>query len=150
MNNFLFLDFFLGLLLIKILSRLYSTVLSISLTSYLVPFILGRESISLIYLILYAAILCVYYSFIGIAFTGFRILYYPDLSILKIGLFFLIPNFVISINDFFGNLALQNSDFQQKISSLLTFLCIAFEHTFLLFLGGILAYYIQSFIGQHF
>jgi ABC-type polysaccharide/polyol phosphate export permease len=88
MIKFLFFDICLGLVLIKILSRLYNTSLQNTLTGYLISWIFDKQPISLIYLLLYAILLSIFCSFIGMVFTIIQSLLYQNVSIIKIVLFF--------------------------------------------------------------
>lgn len=138
----LFLDFFLGLLILAILSRFYTSSYAAPFTTYGGSAILGLSQVSWRFVLSYGLIIFIVNVLVGVGFTLLHNYFYSGTKLLDILLIFLLPNLIFYIYTVLQSLKLQSLPYLSRSDNYITYfgqIGIFIEHTTPLIVGGLIA-----------
>lgn len=138
----LFLNLALILVLFVVLDILYSTKLSIPVTIYITDVFSNTSRVNLVFLSLYAILMFIFYSFIGVISVFIRSFIYSQPSVLEVFLIFLVSNIMCLVKDI---LPRDNYIFYNSYLLYFGYLGMLIERTIGLFVGGFI---VLSILGQ--
>lgn len=138
MLELLFFDFLLGLLLLVIKSRVYTSSFAAPFTIYGGSALLGSSQVSWVFLLLYGLTIFIVNVLIGASLMILRNWLHSGTTLLEIFLIFLIPNLVVYIYN--ASQALQYISLLGNYTSYLGQLAIFIEHTAPLLVGGFIVW----------
>lgn len=139
----LFFDFFLGLLILGILGRFYTSSYAAPFTTYGGSAILGLSQVSWLFLLLYGLMIFIINILIGMGFTLMHNYLYPGIKILDVLLIFLLPNLIFHLYTGLQSLKFPSLTDLSQSNSYLTYLgqlAIFIEHTTPLIIGGLIVW----------